>query len=85
MFRHELDISVGIVEKCVKASCVFHNFKWASGHTPAPGGQEEPLLRVLRMGANFAAREATDARDVYFSEEVASYKPQKVYMYKKGH
>lgn len=74
MFKRKLNISMGVVVKCVKATCVLHNFMLGGGQTTAPGGLEEPLQRVQRMGANFTDRETTDARDVfmpYFSGEGA--------------
>ncbi|XP_013855025.1 putative nuclease HARBI1 [Austrofundulus limnaeus] len=74
MFRRDLEISPEVVEKCVKATCVLHNFMRVDNETPARGGTTEPLHSVQRMGANCAAREAMAARGAfmdYFSEEGA--------------
>lgn len=76
MFRRELEVLPEVVEKCVKATCVLHNFMRMFGPTPALGGApaqaEDPLPGVMRMGANNSSREATATREVFmdhFSEE----------------
>ncbi|XP_029938044.1 protein ANTAGONIST OF LIKE HETEROCHROMATIN PROTEIN 1-like [Salarias fasciatus] len=79
MFRTLLEIHPEVVEKCVKATCVLHNFMRmsADGRAPAFRGaveQEEPLPGVRRMGANNATRDALNTRDVFmahFCEEGA--------------
>lgn len=80
MFRRELEILPEVVENCVKATCVLHNFMRASADRLIPArrgaaaAHEEPLPGVGRMGANFAARGATNTREAfmaYFSAEGA--------------
>ena len=62
MFRRQLEIYPEVVEKFVKATCVLHNFIRANEKVLALNGAgtpEDPLPGVGRMGANYAAREAT--------------------------
>lgn len=78
MFRREVEVYPEVVENCVKATCVLHNFMRADADGPVPAvrgaAAEEPLPGVGRMGANNAPREATDTREVFmahFCEEGA--------------
>ncbi|XP_072301720.1 uncharacterized protein [Eucyclogobius newberryi] len=79
MFLRRLEVHPEIVEKCVKATCLLHNFMWATApeHVPGAwgaGAQEEPLPGVGRIGANNASREALRVREAFkahFSEEGA--------------
>ncbi|XP_029944258.1 putative nuclease HARBI1 [Salarias fasciatus] len=78
-FRGALEILPEVAEKCVKATCLLHNFMRPAAlhHVPAQRGaaaQDEPLQSVGRMGANNATRDATSAREVFmahFCEEGA--------------
>lgn len=83
-FRGALEILPEVAEKCVKATCVLHNFMRPAALHRVPlqrgaAAPAEPLRAVGRMGANNAARDATHAREVFmahFCEEGAvSWQP----------
>ena len=68
MFQWVLEIRPALVEKCIKATCILHNFLRASA-----GGQvlrraaapEKPLPDLGRVGANNAVRGAIGVREVF--------------------
>ena len=71
MFRWVLEIRPAFVGKCIKATCILHNFLRASA-----GGQvlrraaapEEPLPDLGRVGTNNGARGAIGVREVFSGE-----------------
>ncbi len=69
MYRRSLEVRADVAERCVKATCVLHNFLRKT--TPVvrgniPGGDVEPLPGLGRLAANNSAREPVIA---YFSTE----------------
>ncbi|XP_072306548.1 uncharacterized protein [Eucyclogobius newberryi] len=85
MFLRRLEVHPEVVAKCVKVTCLLHNFMRATApkHVPGAwedgewgaGAQEEPLPGVGRTGANNASREALRVRNVlkaHFNEEAAN-------------
>ncbi|KAM3619258.1 uncharacterized protein V6R79_005222 [Siganus canaliculatus] len=77
MYRRALEVQVNVAEKCVKATCVLHNFLRRTS-TPSrgnhPAAEVEPLPGLGRVAANFSAREAVRVRETftsYFSAEGA--------------
>ncbi|XP_072321553.1 uncharacterized protein [Eucyclogobius newberryi] len=84
MFLRRLEIHPEDAEKCVKATCLLHNFMRATApeHVPGAcedGAHEEPLPGVGRIGSNNGSREALRVREAfkaYFNEEGAvSWQP----------
>ncbi|XP_078021494.1 uncharacterized protein LOC144461791 [Epinephelus lanceolatus] len=63
MYRRALEVHPFVAERCVKATCVLHNFLSKTTPTPAmrgsiPGGDVDPLPGLGRVAANNSAREA---------------------------
>ncbi|KAJ8393925.1 hypothetical protein AAFF_G00054580 [Aldrovandia affinis] len=77
MYRRVIGTSPGNVEKCVKATCVLHNFiRWTAGSPAAERQAPDPvdLQPIRRVGTNNATREAIHVRETlasYFSAEGA--------------
>ncbi|CAM4571098.1 unnamed protein product [Leuciscus chuanchicus] len=80
MYRHLIEVHPEVVEKCVKATCVLHNFmRYSEGReAPAVRGTghagDEPLPGLGRVAANNSSREALQVREVFmehFSAEGA--------------
>ena len=75
MYRRSLEVRTQVAEKCVKATCVLHNFlrKTTPGTRGSlPGCEVEPLPGLGRLAANNSAREAFRVRETfteYFSAE----------------
>ncbi|XP_055015589.1 uncharacterized protein zgc:194221 [Boleophthalmus pectinirostris] len=71
LFRRAVEVSPQVAEKCVKATCLLHNFMRATASSPTPraaGAQrEDPLPNVRRMGANNASQEAMRVREVFMA------------------
>ncbi|KAL7387696.1 hypothetical protein ABVT39_027602 [Epinephelus coioides] len=76
-YRRALEVHPDVAKRCVKATCVFHNFLRKMTLTPAmrgsiPGGDVKPLPGLGRVAANNSAREAIRVRETftaYFSTE----------------
>ncbi|KAJ8417498.1 hypothetical protein AAFF_G00223410 [Aldrovandia affinis] len=61
MYWRVIGTSPGNVEKCVKATCVLHNFiRWTAGSPAAERQAPDPvdLQPIRRVGTNNATREA---------------------------
>ena len=79
LYRRALEVQPDVAERCVKATCVLHNFLRKTASTPTgrgsiPGGDVEPLPDLGRIAANYAGREAVRVRETfaaYFSTEGA--------------
>ncbi|KAJ8372608.1 hypothetical protein AAFF_G00280730 [Aldrovandia affinis] len=81
MYRRVIGTSPGNVEKCVKATCVLHNFMRWTAKGPAAASvleREAPdpvaLQGIRRVGTNNTTREAIHVRETlasYFSAEGA--------------
>lgn len=79
MYRRAIEVQPEVAEKCVKATCVLHNFMRWTAQEPAvrrniPVGEVEPLPGLGRQAANNSAREAIRVREAftsYFSAEGA--------------
>ncbi|KAJ8371645.1 hypothetical protein AAFF_G00303650 [Aldrovandia affinis] len=77
MYRRVIGTSPGNVEKCVKATCVLHNFmRWTAESPAAERQAPKPvdLQPIRRVGTNNATREAIHVRETlasYFSAEGA--------------
>ncbi|KAM6926036.1 uncharacterized protein PEZ65_009648 [Lycodopsis pacificus] len=75
MYRRAIEVHPEVAEKCVKATCVLHNFLRKTTPTTAvtiPVGEVEPLPDLGRIAANNSAREAIRVREAftaYFSAE----------------
>ena len=77
MYHRVLEVQPEVAEKCVKATCVLHNFLRMTAQTPGVGGsvtgsEVEPLPGLGRVGANNSAREAIRVRETlsaFFSTE----------------
>ena len=77
IYRRVIEDHPELAERCIKATCVLHNFLRITAPTAAvreciPGGAVEPLPRLGRVAANNAGREAIRIRETftsYFSEE----------------
>ena len=79
MYRRALEVSPDVAEKCVKATCVLHNFLCRSQPEAAMGlgaitGGEEPQAGLGRLASNNSSREAIAVRQTFtehFSAEGA--------------
>ncbi|XP_074537109.1 uncharacterized protein LOC141798997 [Halichoeres trimaculatus] len=78
MYWRPMELQPEFVEKCVKATCVLHNFIQKSNSASAirgpPDGDVEPLPGLGRVAVNNSAREAIRVRETfaaYFSAEGA--------------
>ncbi|RXN10421.1 nuclease HARBI1 [Labeo rohita] len=78
MYHRLMEVQPDVVERCVKATCVLHNFMRRSAEAPAVRGAvqgtEDSLQSLGRVAANNSAREAIRVRDsfmAYFSAEGA--------------
>uniref|UniRef100_A0A8C5EMV6 Zgc:194221 n=1 Tax=Gouania willdenowi TaxID=441366 RepID=A0A8C5EMV6_GOUWI len=77
MYRRAMEVRVDVAEKCVKATCVLHNFLRHTSTTARannPTAEVEPLPGLGRVAANYSGREAIRVREVftsYFSAEGA--------------
>uniref|UniRef100_A0A8C5ET92 Zgc:194221 n=1 Tax=Gouania willdenowi TaxID=441366 RepID=A0A8C5ET92_GOUWI len=77
MYRRAMEVRVDVAEKCVKATCVLHNFLRHTSTTASannPTAEVEPLPGLGRVAANYSGREAIRVREVftsYFSAEGA--------------
>ncbi|XP_059895044.1 uncharacterized protein LOC132447999 [Gadus macrocephalus] len=79
IYRKVIEVRPELAERCIKATCVLHNFLRRTAPTAAvreciPGGAVEPLPRLGRVAANNAGREAIRIRETftsYLSEEGA--------------
>ncbi|KAK7158518.1 hypothetical protein R3I94_004979 [Phoxinus phoxinus] len=80
MYRRLIEVHPEVAEKCVKATCVLHNFMRYSEGREAPAvmgaghAGEEPLPGLGRVAANNSTREALQVRKVFmehFSAEGA--------------
>ena len=72
MYRRALEVQPEVAERCVKATCLLHNFLRQT--TPAaavagsvPGGEVEPLPGLGRLASNNAAREAIRVWETFTS------------------
>ena len=70
MYHHVLEVQPEVAEKCVKATCVLHNFLRMTAQTPGVGGsvtrtEVEPLPGLGRVGVNNSAREAIRVRETF--------------------
>ncbi|XP_048020927.1 protein ANTAGONIST OF LIKE HETEROCHROMATIN PROTEIN 1-like [Megalobrama amblycephala] len=74
MYRRLIEVHPEVAEKCVKATCVLHNFMRCSEGREAPAvrgaGQagEELLPGLGRVAANYSSREAVRVRDVFVAQ-----------------
>ncbi|XP_048011495.1 uncharacterized protein LOC125245091 [Megalobrama amblycephala] len=85
LYRRLIEVHPEVAEKCVKATCVLHNFMRSSAARQAPAVREvvatgeEPLPGLGRVAANNSSREALRVRDTFmahFSAEGAvSWQP----------
>ncbi len=68
MYRRLIEVQPGVVERCVKAMCVLHNFMRRSAEAPAVRvalqGAEDSLQSLGRVAANNSARKAIQVRDI---------------------
>ncbi|XP_067270790.1 uncharacterized protein [Pseudorasbora parva] len=78
MYRRLIEVHPDVVEGCVKATCVLHNFMRQSSEAPAVRGvvqgSEDSLQSLGRVAANNSAREAIRVREsfmAHFSAEGA--------------
>ena len=81
VYRRPMEVQPEVAERCVKATCVLHNFLRRSSQTPAGRGsmpvaigEVEPLPGLGRIAANNSAREAVRVRETltsFFSAEGA--------------
>ncbi|KAM3619274.1 uncharacterized protein V6R79_005436 [Siganus canaliculatus] len=79
LYRRALEVQPVVAEKCVKATCVLHNFLRLTTSTPVVRGAStdvdmELLPGLGRVAANNSGREAIRVRDTfssYFSAEGA--------------
>ncbi len=78
MYRRLIEVQPDVVERCVKATCVLHNFMRRSAEAPAVRGAvqgaEDSLQSLDLVVANNSGREAIRVRDsfmVNFSAEGA--------------
>ncbi|XP_059915795.1 uncharacterized protein LOC132463544 [Gadus macrocephalus] len=77
IYRRVIEVHPELAERCIKATCVLHNFLCRTAPTAAvreciPGGAVEPLPMLGRVAANNAGREVIRIRESftsYFSEE----------------
>ncbi|CAL8348731.1 unnamed protein product [Boreogadus saida] len=77
IYRRVIEVRPELAERCIKATCVLHNFLCRTAPTAAvreciPGGAVEALPRLGRVAANNAGREAIRISETftsYFSEE----------------
>ena len=70
MYHRVLEVQPEVAEKCMKATCVFHNFLRMTAQTPGVGGiitgsEVEPLPGLGRVGVNNSAREAIRVRETF--------------------
>ncbi|MEQ2163241.1 hypothetical protein GOODEAATRI_028156, partial [Goodea atripinnis] len=52
MFRHELEIHPEVAEKCVKATCLCHNFMRTSGDGHVPEGSWSTRRTTFKFKAD---------------------------------
>ncbi|XP_058628314.1 uncharacterized protein zgc:194221 [Onychostoma macrolepis] len=78
MYHRLIEVQPDVVERCVKATCLLHNFMRRSAEVPAVRGvvqgAEDSLQSLGRVAANNSAREAIRVRDsfmAHFSAEGA--------------
>uniref|UniRef100_A0A3P8N7S1 DDE Tnp4 domain-containing protein n=1 Tax=Astatotilapia calliptera TaxID=8154 RepID=A0A3P8N7S1_ASTCA len=86
LYRRAMELRPEIAEKCVKATCVLHNFLRCVDERGAPAVRDvapavvEPLQGLGRMAANNSSREAVLVREkfmAHFSAEGAvSWQPK---------
>ncbi|CAL8282780.1 unnamed protein product [Gadus morhua 'NCC'] len=77
VYRRAFEVKVEVAEKCVKATCILHNFMRRTAPPSAlrgniPVGEVDPLPGLRRVAANNSAREAIRIREAfksYFSAE----------------
>ncbi|XP_051983245.1 uncharacterized protein LOC127644220 [Xyrauchen texanus] len=73
MYRRLIEVHPEVAEKCVKATCLLHNFLRCSEGREAPAARgaghagEEPLPGLGRVAANNSSREALRVRDVFMA------------------
>ncbi|CAM4573446.1 unnamed protein product [Leuciscus chuanchicus] len=71
MYRRLIEVHPEVAEKCVKATCVLHNFMQYSEGREAPAVRgtghagDEPLPGLGRVAANNSSREALQVREVF--------------------
>lgn len=72
MYRHAIEVHPEVGEKCVKATCVLHNFMRRTTQVTAVRGnisvgEVEPLPGLGRLAAKNSAREAIRVREAFTS------------------
>ncbi|KAK0137444.1 Protein ALP1-like [Merluccius polli] len=72
VYRRAFEVNVDVAEKCVKATCVLHNFLRRTTPPSAlrgniPVGEEDPLPGLGRVAANNSVREAIRIREAFTS------------------
>ncbi len=71
MYRRLIEVQPDVVERCVKATCVLHNFMRRSAEAPAVRGAvqgaEDSLQSLGWVAANNSAREAIRVRDSFMA------------------
>uniref|UniRef100_A0A8C5B2S4 DDE Tnp4 domain-containing protein n=1 Tax=Gadus morhua TaxID=8049 RepID=A0A8C5B2S4_GADMO len=73
IYRRALEVKVEVAEKCVKATCVLHNFMRKTTPPPSalrgkiPAGEVDPPPGLGRVAANNSAREAIRIREAFTS------------------
>lgn len=69
-YRRNTEVRTEVVEQCVKATCVLHNFMMAAGEDELPAlketaASEEPLQALGRVAANNSSAEARRVREAF--------------------